>query len=200
MRHISTPQRVSAVAPSPLPALRLAVDHPTTPTPPATTPAKPSRIALARARCKLDPLTRRARKAVADRLRAMRREGTAPPAVTLPSFGARLRKARKLSALTMAELGALADFSKPYLSLLETERVPPPPVDLKVRRLELAMGLQPFALIAHAHLARVPPEVVRLLQYLAQPEPRPAPRGEAERAYLAAALAVLRETSVGPAT
>ncbi len=56
--------------------------------------------------------------------------------------------------------------SKPYLSLIETGRVPNPPSDEKLRRLEQTLDFKPGELLTQAHLQRTPREVRAVLQSL----------------------------------
>lgn len=66
----------------------------------------------------------------------------------------------------MDELSARTGISKPYLSLIETGRVPNPPSDQKLVRLEQALGFAPGELVAEAHLMRTPRDVRRMLESL----------------------------------
>jgi phage repressor protein C with HTH and peptisase S24 domain len=63
-------------------------------------------------------------------------------------------------------LAGRTGISKPYLSLIETGRVPNPPSDEKLRRLEQTLGFIPGELITQAHLARTPRDVRAILQRL----------------------------------
>jgi phage repressor protein C with HTH and peptisase S24 domain len=82
------------------------------------------------------------------------------------SLGQRLRKQRRRLGLTLDELAARTSISKPYLSLIETERTPNPPADDKLRRLEHALNFPPGELVTLAHLARTPADVRRMLHRL----------------------------------
>jgi phage repressor protein C with HTH and peptisase S24 domain len=64
------------------------------------------------------------------------------------------------------ELAGRTGISKPYLSLIETGRVPNPPSDEKLRRLEQTLGFTPGELITQAHLQRTPRDVRAMLQKL----------------------------------
>ncbi len=84
--------------------------------------------------------------------------------------------------------------SKPYLSLIETGRVPNPPSDEKLRRLEQTLGFPAGELVSQAHLHRTPRDVRAVLQKLIQqgrekatPDERPG--SEESRAPLSTAKA-----------
>jgi phage repressor protein C with HTH and peptisase S24 domain len=68
--------------------------------------------------------------------------------------------------LTLDELAGKTSISKPYLSLIETGRVPNPPSDEKLRRLEQTLGFTPNELITQAHLHRTPQDVRAMLEKL----------------------------------
>jgi SOS-response transcriptional repressor LexA len=73
---------------------------------------------------------------------------------------------RRRLGLTLDELAGRASISKPYLSLIETGRVPNPPSDEKLRRLEQVLGFTPGELVTQAHLQRTPRDVRAMLQRL----------------------------------
>ena len=81
-------------------------------------------------------------------------------------LGPRIRRQRRRLGLTLDELAGRTGISKPYLSLIETGRVPNPPSDEKLRRLELTLGFTPGELLAQAHLQRTPKDVRAMLQKL----------------------------------
>jgi len=81
-------------------------------------------------------------------------------------LGAKLRRQRRRLGLTLDELAGRTAISKPYLSLIETGRVPNPPSDEKLRRLEQSLGFGPGELISQAHLERTPRDVRAMLQKL----------------------------------
>ena len=81
-------------------------------------------------------------------------------------LGVKLRRQRRRLGLTLDELAGRTGISKPYLSLIETGRVPNPPSDQKLRRLEQALGFAPGELITQAHLQRTPRDVRAMLQKL----------------------------------
>jgi phage repressor protein C with HTH and peptisase S24 domain len=66
------------------------------------------------------------------------------------------------------ELAGRTGISKPYLSLIETGRVPNPPSDEKLRRLEQSLGFTPGELVTQAHLQRTPRDVRAVLTRLLQ--------------------------------
>ncbi len=68
--------------------------------------------------------------------------------------------------LTLDELAARTAISKPYLSLIETGRVPNPPSDEKLRRIEQALSFPAGELVTQAHLHRTPRDVRAVLQRL----------------------------------
>lgn len=68
--------------------------------------------------------------------------------------------------LTLDELAGRTSISKPYLSLIETGRVPNPPSDEKLRRLEQSLGFTPGELVSQAHLHRTPKDVRVVLENL----------------------------------
>src|SRR5256885_15742008 len=82
------------------------------------------------------------------------------------ALGPKLRRQRRRLGLTLDELAGGTGISKPYLSLIETGRVPNPPSDEKLRRLEQTLGFSPRELITHAHPLRTPPDVRVVLQRL----------------------------------
>lgn len=83
-------------------------------------------------------------------------------------LGAKLRKQRRRLGLTLDELAGRTGISKPYLSLIETGRVPNPPSDEKLRKLEMSLGFGAGELVTQAHLQRTPRDVRVMLQRLMQ--------------------------------
>jgi len=81
-------------------------------------------------------------------------------------LGPRIRRQRRRLGLTLDDLAGRTGISKPYLSLIETGRVPNPPSDEKLRRLEQTLGFTPGELLAQAHLQRTPKDVRAMLQKL----------------------------------
>src|SRR6476619_1912493 len=81
-------------------------------------------------------------------------------------LGARLRRQRRKLGLTLDDLAGRTGISKPYLSLIETGRVPNPPSDEKLRRLEQSLGFTPGELVTQAHLQRTPRDVRAVLSKL----------------------------------
>src|SRR5512141_229859 len=86
----------------------------------------------------------------------------------MESLGGQIRKKRRRLGLTLDELAGRTGISKPYLSLSETGRVPNPPSDEKLRRLEQTLGFTPGELITQAHLYRTPRDVRAVLNRLLQ--------------------------------
>jgi len=86
----------------------------------------------------------------------------------MEALGPKLRRQRRRLGLTLDELAGRTSISKPYLSLIETGRVPNPPSDEKLRRLEQTLGFTPGELITQAHLHRTPRDVRAVLQQLVQ--------------------------------
>src|SRR5689334_4397497 len=81
-------------------------------------------------------------------------------------LGPKIRRMRRRLGLTLDELAGKVSISKPYLSLIETGRVPNPPSDEKLRRLEQTLGFKPGELVTQAHLQRTPSDVRAVLQRL----------------------------------
>src|SRR5438876_3799500 len=86
----------------------------------------------------------------------------------MEALGPKLRRQRRRLGLTLDELAGRTSISKPYLSLIETGRVPNPPSDEKLRRLEQSLGFTSGELITQAHLQRTPRDVRVVLQQLLQ--------------------------------
>src|SRR2546423_3306182 len=84
----------------------------------------------------------------------------------MESLGPKLRRQRRRLGLTLDELAGRTGISKPYLSLIETERVINPPSDEKLRRLEQTLGFNAGELISQAHLYRTPRDVRAMLKKL----------------------------------
>lgn len=82
------------------------------------------------------------------------------------AMGSKIRRQRRRLGLTLDELAGKTSISKPYLSLIETGRVPNPPSDEKLRRLEQTLGFTPNELITQAHLHRTPKDVRAMLEKL----------------------------------
>src|SRR4029077_6713015 len=81
-------------------------------------------------------------------------------------LGPKLRRQRRRLGLTLDELSGRTGISKPYLSLIETERVPNPPSDEKLRKLEQTLGFTAGELISMAHLHRTPRDVRAMISKL----------------------------------
>ena len=127
----------------------------------------------------------------------------------MQTLGAKIRKQRRRLGLTLDELAAKTSISKPYLSLIETGRVPNPPSDEKLRRLEQTLGFGANELVTQAHLQRTPRDVRAMLQKLladrdkdkgklaAELKPGFAGAVNLDDAYMSGALAEMVERSVG---
>jgi transcriptional regulator with XRE-family HTH domain len=98
------------------------------------------------------------------------------------SIGQRIRKHRRRLGLTLNELATRTGISKPYLSLIETNRVPNPPSDEKLRRIEQTLGFFTGELLTHAHLQRTPQDVRAILGKLLSQRRAKVTRAVAERA------------------
>ena len=84
----------------------------------------------------------------------------------MESLGPKIRKRRRRLGLTLDDLAGRADISKPYLSLIENERVTNPPSDEKLKRLETTLGFADGELLTQAHLQRTPKDVRAMLASL----------------------------------
>lgn len=83
----------------------------------------------------------------------------------MDSIGTRIRLARRERGWTLDALAERAGMSKPYLSLIENERVNIPSDD-KLRRLETLLGFEAGELLHQAHLHRTPADIRDLLATL----------------------------------
>jgi repressor LexA len=99
-------------------------------------------------------------------------------------LGAKIRKQRRRLGLTLDELAGRAAISKPYLSLIETGRVPNPPSDEKLARLEQTLGFNSGELLTQAHLQRTPGDVRAVLGNLLTRDKSTAHAGDLEGALL----------------
>src|SRR5438105_10733544 len=86
----------------------------------------------------------------------------------MEALGPKLRRQRRRLGLTLDELAGRTGISKPYLSLIETGRVPNTPSDEKLRKLEQTLGFTAGELISQAHLHRTPRDVRAMLGKLMQ--------------------------------
>ena len=100
----------------------------------------------------------------------------------MEALGPKLRRQRRRLGLTLDELAGRTGISKPYLSLIETGRVPNPPSDEKLRRLEQSLGFTPGELVTQAHLQRTPRDVRAVLTKLLQNAGTEARRHEGAKA------------------
>jgi repressor LexA len=93
-------------------------------------------------------------------------------------LGSKLRRQRRRLGLTLDELAGRTGISKPYLSLIETGRVPNPPSDEKLKRLEQSLGFGRGELVTQAHLQKTPSDVRAMLGKLLDNRDRTAAGGE----------------------
>jgi repressor LexA len=84
----------------------------------------------------------------------------------MDSLGTKLRRQRRRLGLTLQDLATRTGVSKPYLSLIETDRVNNPPSDEKLHSLEQALAFAPGELVGQAHLERTPSDVRAVLHKL----------------------------------
>ncbi|MFI5381290.1 MAG: helix-turn-helix domain-containing protein [Tepidisphaerales bacterium] len=122
----------------------------------------------------------------------------------LESLGVKLRKQRRKLGLTLDDLAERTGISKPYLSLIETGRVPNPPSDEKLRKLETTLSFAPGELLSQAHLMRTPLDVRAALEKLIRAshgapatDPPATPGVNLDAAYLSGVLQDLVEKSAG---
>jgi len=103
----------------------------------------------------------------------------------MDALGPRIRKQRRQLGLTLDELAGRTGISKPYLSLIETGRVPNPPSDEKLRRLEQTLGFGGGELLTQAHLLRTPHDVRMILgKLLGQKDSQTTPATATDGAVL----------------
>src|SRR3712207_6437365 len=107
----------------------------------------------------------------------------------MEALGPKIRRQRRRLGLTLDELAGRTGISKPYLSLIETGRVPNPPSDEKLRRLEQTLGFTPGELLTQAHLQRTPRDVRAVLEKLLQGQQGETVEKKADRKAVAAAAA-----------
>jgi repressor LexA len=123
----------------------------------------------------------------------------------MDALGIKLRRQRRRMGFTLDDLAAKTGISKPYLSLIETGRVPNPPSDEKLTRLEQTLGFAPNELVTQAHLQRTPRDVRDMLHKLladrqaATPALKPGVAGSInlDDAYLSGVLADMAEKAAG---
>src|SRR5258706_10676487 len=125
----------------------------------------------------------------------------------MDTLGVKLRRQRRRLGLTLDELAGRTGISKPYLSLIETGRVPNPPSDEKLRRLEQTLGFGANELITQAHIQRTPRDVRDMLHKLLSDSASARAQGQVklgiagslnlDDAYMSGVLAELVDKSVG---
>ena len=75
------------------------------------------------------------------------------------SLGQIIRKKREQLNLTLDEVSSRVDFSKPYLSTIETGKVKNPPSDELLRKLEKVLEFEPGLLLHIAHMEGLPSDI-----------------------------------------
>ena len=81
------------------------------------------------------------------------------------SLGTILRQQREKLNITLDELSRLTDFSKPYLSTVETGKVKNPPSDELLVRLEHHLKFEKGYLLHMAHMERVPADIKHVMEH-----------------------------------
>jgi transcriptional regulator with XRE-family HTH domain len=87
---------------------------------------------------------------------------------TTEPLGTNIRRQRRKMGLTLDDLAEQTGVSKPYLSLIENDRLANPPRDEKLRKLEQVLGFSESELVRQAHLQRTPQDVRAMLMGLTQ--------------------------------
>jgi phage repressor protein C with HTH and peptisase S24 domain len=75
------------------------------------------------------------------------------------SLGQIIRKKREQLNLTLDEISSKVDFSKPYLSTIETGKVKNPPSDELLRKLEKVLEFESGLLLHIAHMEGMPSDI-----------------------------------------
>jgi len=75
------------------------------------------------------------------------------------SLGQIIRKKREQLRLTLDEVSSQAEFSKPYLSTIETSKVKNPPSDELLAKLEKILKFEPGLLLHIAHMEGLPCDI-----------------------------------------
>jgi len=75
------------------------------------------------------------------------------------SLGQIIRKKREQLGLTLDEVSNRVEFSKPYLSTIETGKVKNPPSDELLKKLEKILEFEPGLLLHIAHMERLPSDI-----------------------------------------
>lgn len=105
-------------------------------------------------------------------------------------LGPQIRRQRRRLGLTLDELAGRTGISKPYLSLIENGRIPNPPRDEKLRRLEQSLGFGAGELLSQAHVQRTPRDVRLMLSNLLK---KPVDDGAAAEGNTSAEESQLKE-------
>ena len=79
--------------------------------------------------------------------------------IYIMALGQIIRKRREQLNLTLDEVSRRCDFSKPYLSTIETGKVKNPPSDHLLRKLERILEFEPGLLLHIAHMEGLPCDV-----------------------------------------
>jgi repressor LexA len=87
------------------------------------------------------------------------------------ALGPKIRRQRRRLGWTLDELALRSRISKPYLSLIENDRVNNPPSDEKLRKLEQCLGFATSELVSQAHWRRTPEDVRAMLVKMASDAP-----------------------------
>ena len=74
-------------------------------------------------------------------------------------LGREIRKRRKELRITLDQLSDRVEFSKPYISTVETGKIKNPPSDGFLRKIEKALGFESCHLIKLAYLERMPIDI-----------------------------------------
>ncbi len=75
------------------------------------------------------------------------------------SLGQIIRNKREELNLTLDEVSTRCNFSKPYLSTIETGKVKNPPSDELLKKLEIVLQFEPGLLLHVAHMERLPADI-----------------------------------------
>lgn len=82
---------------------------------------------------------------------------------TLGELGKRIRRQRQEKNMTLDQLAAATNISKPYLSNIETARLVGPPSRDKMASIEKALAIEPGELVRHADWLRTPESIRQLM-------------------------------------
>ena len=85
--------------------------------------------------------------------------GKSTGTILVMSLGQIIRKRRRELNLTLDEISSRIEYSKPYLSTIETGKVKNPPSDELLTKLEKMLKFEPGLLLHIAHLESLPPDI-----------------------------------------